>query len=113
MTLEARCVVLAAMLLGCGSEGSARPDASAGADAGTDAGTSDAGSDAAVRDAGIDAATVDADTGRVTRIVVRYAGIPGAIALRGSGGGLSWDTDTPMVATGDDTFTVGAGRGPR
>lgn len=75
-------------------------------DATVDAGTRDA-SDAGMRtDAPIDGPTSDASTSDVpdagagpvvTTVRVRYAGRPGVISLRGSGGPLSWTASTPAT----------------
>ena len=67
------------------------------------------GHDAAVApgdaDEGEPETSVGADhpTSRTT-IRVHYAGIPGTLRLRGSGGSLSWDVDTLLTAVGDDTY---------
>ena len=97
--------LLAGWLLVCGcsdGEGPREADAATG----LDAGGADGGPDGAAPVDGSarpDARDVDADV--VTRVVVRYAGLPGAITLRGSGGELDWDTGAATTAIGDDAFT--------
>lgn len=109
MRQSALALVGSLLLLACGT--APQPD---------DGGTPDAGAivrDAQPRDAQgeLDAqAPVDAggaledatapDAGVVTTVVVRYAGMPGAITLRGSGGGLDWAAGVATEPGPDGTF---------
>ncbi len=97
----------ALLVCACSDDGGLRvTDASTTRDASTDAPVLDAGNDGSAHDAGggdrPDGRVADA--GPVTRVVVRYAGRPGTITLRGSGGGLGWESGTPTTAAGDDRF---------
>ncbi|MCB9592269.1 MAG: alpha/beta hydrolase [Sandaracinaceae bacterium] len=112
MSTITRTLLLCALVLSaCDSSPPAPTDAGGGGDAAisVDAAVDasfDAGAmtDAGLADAGLDAGPPLTDAGSTTRVVVRYAGMAGALFVRGSGGPVSWTVGAPTVAEGSDTY---------
>lgn len=102
--MVALCIAAAANQVGCAppselvDAGPGPADAPLRLDARpADAGVDDGG-DAAVTDSGERDARDDASAPLVTTLRVRYAGRPGAITIRGSGGPLSWTMGAATTA---------------